>query len=366
MSSLSKRMQALVRPNIASLEPYDPGFTSCKINLSANENTFGMPSSVRRAIRHACDAAPLNRYPDPMANTLRDSIARWYGVNRSNVCVGNGGDELIFNFFLAFGGPGKVLINCPPTFSVYDIYAKMLGCTIQNCMRDADSFEVDVDALCTMAAHADMLIVTSPNNPTGNLLSRKDVARLCEACPGMVMIDEAYIEFADPSARCDMLLASYDNLIVLHTLSKAYGAAGLRLGYILAASDVIDVFAAVRQPYTVDVLAQATAQVIVEKRAEFQAGIDAIRRERDWLYEQLDSLNTVEVWPSAANFLLVRVPKASTIYQGLISGYSILVRNFSDSYGLNDCLRITVGTHEENERLISALSELISARIKED
>ncbi len=366
MSNLSQRVCSLVNANVRDLEPYDSGRVACEVNLATNENAYGVPPAVRRAIRHATDMVALHRYPDPMANALRDMIADWYGVNRSNVCVGNGGDELIFNFFLAFGGTGKVLINCPPTFSVFETYSRLLGCEVQNCTRDSASYDVDVDALCEMAAHADMVVLASPNNPTGNLIDRKDVARLCKACPGMVLLDEAYIEFAAPSARCDMLLATYDNLIVLHTLSKAYAMAGLRLGYILAASDVIDAFAAVRQPYTIDVLAQATAEVVVEKHSYFTSTIEAICEQRAWLFEQLEALDGVHVWPSSSNFFLVRMSDASTMHEALLKEYSILVRNFSNSPGLKDCLRITVGTHEENKRLLHALSQLLSARMKEN
>ncbi len=359
MAGLSKRIRARVREDVAALSPYDPNFTSCDINLSANENTYDMPESVRSAINEAVAAVPTNRYPDPMANDLRDQIALWHGVRRENVCVGNGGDELLFNFFLAFGGPGKRLVDCPPTFTVYDIYSKMLGTSVVRCWRDPDTYELDMDNLLVMAKTADMVIVTSPNNPTGNVIAQADVERLCQACPGIVLIDEAYAEFADEGVSCEPLLGTYDNLVVLHTYSKAYCLAGVRMGYVLAAPDVVDVLGAVRQPYTVDVFAQAAARVVTDMRGVFQPTIRRIRTERERLAARLVSLSGVQVWPSQGNFLLVRMPHAGIVRARLRDKWSILVRDFSAAPGLEDCLRITVGTPTENDRLVEAIASIL-------
>ncbi|MDO4403737.1 MAG: histidinol-phosphate transaminase [Atopobiaceae bacterium] len=359
MASLSKRVLDLVRPEVAALSPYDPNFTPCKINLSANENTYDLPVRVRTAINEALATTPTNRYPDPMANELRDQIALWHGVHRENVCVGNGGDELLFNFFLAFGGPGKRLVDCPPTFTVYEIYSKMLGTSVVRCWRDSKTFELDMDALLPMVRTANMVIITSPNNPTGNTITHDDAARLCQTCPGIVMIDEAYIEFADKGISCEDLLSSYDNLVILHTYSKAFCLAGVRVGYVLAAPDVIDVLAAVRQPYTVDVFAQATAQVVTSMRGVFLPTIKQIRYERERLERALAALEGVQVWPSQGNFLLVRMPHAGIVRAHLRDKWSILVRDFSSTPGLDDCLRITVGMPEENDALIDALAAVL-------
>ncbi len=359
MAGLSERVKACVRDDVARLAPYDPNFTPCKINLSANENTYGMPEEVRSAINDAIAATATNRYPDPMSNELRDLIAAWHGVARENVCVGNGGDELLFNFFLAFGGPGKRLIDCPPTFTVYDIYSKMLGTNVVRCWRDPDTFELDMDALLPLAASADMVIVTSPNNPTGNIISVADVERLCAACPGMVMIDEAYAEFADEGTSCESLLATCDNLIVLHTYSKAFCLAGVRVGYVLAAPDVIDVLGAVRQPYTADVFAQAAAEVVTKMREGFAPTIATIKSERERLAQALSAIDGVGVWPSQGNFLLVRLPQAGAVRVSLRDDRSILVRDFSQAPGLEDCLRITVGTPSENDELVAAIANIL-------
>ena len=270
MAELTPRMKELVQPYLAGIEPYDPNFTPTRINLSANENTYPVPAGVRKAVDAALAATPLNRYPDPMSNDLRDELAAWHGVARENICVGNGGDELLYNYLLAFGGAGRTLLNCPPCFSEYAFFASLCQTEVRDVWRDPATFELDQAAVLAAAPECNLAIVTSPNNPTGDVAPLNFVAALCDACPGMVMVDEAYVEFADDSfgaaTTAQGLIAEHPNLVILHTLSKAFGAAGTRLGYVIAAPEVIDVFAAIRQIYSVNVLSQAAALACVRAR----------------------------------------------------------------------------------------------------
>ena len=367
MAQLSDRMRSLVQPYLAGIEPYDPNFTPTRINLSANENTYPLPDGVRERIDAALAATPLNRYPDPMSNDLRDELAAWHGVTREQVCVGNGGDELLYNFLLAFGGEGRTLLNCPPCFSEYAFFASLTKTAVRDVPRDADSLLPDAVALTAAARECDLAILTSPNNPTGDLLPLDTVRAVCAACPGMVMADEAYIEFADDAmgagATCQSLLDEYPNLVILHTLSKAFGCAGTRCGYVIAAADVIDVFAAIRQIYSVNVLTQAAALAAVRERDTFAPVVRRIVAERERVRVALDGLAAaglpVHAWPSSANFLLVRVPDASRVRAALRDEFSILVRDFSATPGLADCLRITIGTPRENDEVLSALTSLL-------
>lgn len=363
MAELSERMRRLVQPHLSTIEPYNPNFTPTRINLSANENTYPMPSAARDAIDRALAATPLNRYPDPMSNELRDELAAWHGVERSRICVGNGGDELLFNFIYAFGGPGRTLLDCPPSFSEYAFFASLAQTEVRQVWRDPETFELDQQAVLDAAPDCDIVIVTSPNNPTGNLVPFEFVERLCAACPGLVMVDEAYMEFADAGASARSLLDAHDNLIILHTLSKAFGEAGIRLGYVLAAPDIIDVFGAVRQIYSVNVLTQAAALAAVRDRALFLPVIDRVRAERERMFSALAEIagGALTVWPSQANFLLVRMPGASEVRQRLRDEFSILVRDFSHAPGLQDCLRITIGTPEENDAVLAALRALLAS-----
>ena len=359
MAQLSDRVKALVQPHLRTLEPYDPNFTPTRVNLSANENTYDVPASARALIDEALAATPTNRYPDPMSNDLRDELAAWHGVSRENVIVGNGGDELLYNFLLAFGGPGRTLVNVPPTFSEYAFFASLTQTDVRDVWRDPETLLPQADELVAAAGEASLVILTSPNNPTGDVAPLELVARVCDACPGLVMVDEAYGEFAAAGTSAEALLAEYDNLLVLHTLSKAFALAGARCGYVIAAPDVIDALAAVRQIYSVNVLTQAAALAAVRAHAEFDPTVEKIVSERSRLYESLARVEGVRVWPSEGNFILARMARASRVRERLCDECSILVRDFSYAPGLADCLRITVGTPEENNAVIDALAELV-------
>ena len=297
MAELTPRMKELVQPYLAGIEPYDPNFTPTRINLSANENTYPVPAGVREAVDAALAATPLNRYPDPMSNDLRDELAAWHGVARENVCVGNGGDELLYNYLLAFGGAGRTLLNCPPCFSEYAFFASLCQTEVRDVWRD-------------------------PAHP---------------------------------------------NLVILHTLSKAFGAAGTRLGYVIAAPEVIDVFAAIRQIYSVNVLSQAAALACVRARDAYAPVVAQVATERERELCALRAMAAeglpVEVWPSAANFVLVRTSHATRVRERLRDEYSILVRDFSYAPGLADCLRITVGTPQENDEVLAAFAVLVKEEI---
>lgn len=359
MAQLSDRVKALVQPHLRTLEPYDPNFTPTRVNLSANENTYDVPASARALIDEALVATPTNRYPDPMSNDLRDELAAWHGVSRENVIVGNGGDELLYNFLLAFGGPDRTLVNVPPTFSEYAFFASLTQTGVRDVWRDPETLLPRADELVAAAGEASLVILTSPNNPTGDVAALELVARVCDACPGLVMVDEAYGEFAGPATSAEALLSEHDNLLVLHTLSKAFALAGARCGYVIAAPDVIDALAAVRQIYSVNVLTQAAALAAVRARAEFDPTVEKIVSERSRLHESLARVEGVRVWPSEGNFVLARMAGASRVRERLCDERSILVRDFSYAPGLADCLRITVGTPEENDAVIEALSEIV-------
>ena len=326
-----------------------------------------MPAGVREAVDAALAATPLNRYPDPMSNDLRDELAAWHGVTRENICVGNGGDELLYNYLLAFGGAGRILLNCPPCFSEYAFFASLCQIEVRDVWRDPATFELDQAAVLAAAPECNLAIVTSPNNPTGDVAPLDFVAALCDACPGMVMVDEAYVEFADDSfgtaTTAQGLIAEHPNLVILHTLSKAFGAAGTRLGYVIAAPEVIDVFAAIRQIYSVNVLSQAAALACVRARDAYAPVVAQVASERERELRALRAMAAeglpVEVWPSAANFVLARTPHATRVRECLRDEYSILVRDFSYAPGLADCLRITVGTPQENDEVLAAFAALV-------
>ena len=359
MDRRSLDVTALLRPALRGFEPYDPRFSPVRVNLSANENTHPLPAELAEAARAAVAATPLNRYPDPMANALRDALAVRHGTDRAHVIVGNGGDELLFNLPFAFGGPGRALVTCPPDFAEYANFAAMCETPVVTVPRDAEDFSVDADALLAAAADAALVVLTSPNNPTGDLLDPGLVRRLLAETEALVLVDEAYVEFAGEGKSLAGLVAANPRLIVLRTLSKAFALAGLRVGYLVADPAVVDALGAVRQIYSVDVLAQAVALAFVERRDLIAPVVDDIVSERERLAAGLAGLPGVRTWPSAANFVLARVPNAHRTWERLRDEHSVLVRDFSATPGLENCLRLTVGTREENDVLLDALATLL-------
>ena len=294
-----------VRPALAGFEPYDPAFTPCRINLSANENTHPLPASVTEAMRAAAVSCALNRYPDPMANDLRDLLAAWHGVERGNVMVGNGGDELLFNLLFTFGGPGHALVTCPPDFSEYANFAKMCETPVVTVWRDPVTFEIDVDALVAAAKADDaaLVILTSPNNPTGNLVDPSVIRRLLDETDALVLLDEAYIEFSGEDASLVGWVVDNPRLMVLRTLSKAFGLAGLRVGYLVADPDVVNMLGAIRQIYSEDVLAQSVACAAVSRRRELAPVVADIVAERRELPTRPDARRQPRPRPPARRVL---------------------------------------------------------------
>ena len=205
-------------PNLAGVVPYDPKYIPAEVMISANENPDDVDQEIRREIEHEIRKVHLNRYPDPLANGLRDLIAEANGLDRDNVIVGNGGDELLFNIALAYGGPGRTMLNIPPTFSVYAYNAMLTRTNVVDIPRLPD-FSIDEDAVVQRVAQGDIdyLTITSPNNPTGDLASEEFVRRVLDASDTLVMVDEAYFEFSRRTVR--PLLNEYDNLVILRTFS---------------------------------------------------------------------------------------------------------------------------------------------------
>ncbi|WP_139653528.1 histidinol-phosphate transaminase [Raoultibacter phocaeensis] len=352
-----------VRPScerLDALSPYDPKYLPATCLLSANENPHDVPKEVRTEINRRLKTMSFNRYPDPLANGLRDKIAEANGLERENVLVGNGGDELLFNIALAWGGPDRTFLNVPPTFSVYEQNARLTGTRVVNVARRED-YTIDEDAVLTRVAEGDIdyLIVASPNNPTGKLADEGFLLELLDATDALVMVDEAYFEFSRMTMR--PYLAQHRNLVILRTFSKAFSLAGVRLGYILGNADVITQFIKVRQPYSVDAVSQTIAEAVYENRASFERGIVSIIEERTRLVDELSKLPEIKAYPSDANYILFRAEGAPSVWQGLYDR-GILVRDFSGAEHLTDCLRVTVGSPDENDRFLMELKQILIER----
>lgn len=348
------------QPRLADIVPYDPKYLPAQEYMSANENPRNVPEAIRQEILDEISKLSLNRYPDPLGNELRDMIAEANGLTRDCVILGNGGDELLFNIALAWGGPGRKMLNVPPTFSVYEANAFLTGTEVVNVER-TETFDIDEDAVIDRVSQGDIdyVIVTSPNNPTGKVITEEFAERLLNASDALVMVDEAYFEFSRFTVL--PLLKKHKNLVILHTFSKAYSLAGVRLGYLLANQEVIREFIKVRQPYSVDAVSQAIAKVVYRNRSVFEKEVDEIITERDALKERLCDLGGVEVFDSDSNYLMIRIEKADEIWQKLYDK-GVLIRDFSHAPLLENCLRVSIGTPEENTIFFDTLTEIMQSR----
>lgn len=344
-------------PQLNGVTPYDPKYLPADAFLSANENPHDVSQEIRHEIMREIKKSAFNRYPDPLANELRDMIAEANGLDRDQVLVGNGGDELLFNIALAWGGPGRTFLNFPPTFSVYDNNARLTGTTIVDIPRLAD-YSIDEEAALARVAQGDIdyLIITSPNNPTGELASEAFMTKLLDSTDALVMVDEAYFEFSRQTMR--PYLAQHKNLVILRTFSKAFSLAGVRVGYVLGDPEVIREFIKVRQPYSVDSVSQAVARVVYKNRATFERGILNIIDERARIVDGLKKIPGVKPFPSDANYVLFRLDNAASVWEALYA-QGILVRDLSGSTYLENCLRVSICSAEENDAFLAALRDVV-------
>lgn len=358
--------------NFVGIEPYDPKYLPAEVMISANENPHDVPEAVRESIQGAIARVAFNRYPDPLANELRDALAAWHGLERKNVLVGNGGDELLFNIALAWGGAGRTMLDVPPTFSVYAHNARLCGTRVVSISRTIQqtegaqkaasrtSFNIDERAVLERleVGDIDYLHICSPNNPTGDLAPLAFIEQVLDTTDALVVVDEAYGEFAPVKTSVVPLLAKHKNLAILRTFSKAYSLAGVRVGYVLTSEEVTTELCRARQPYSVDAVSQTIALEVVRARAAFQPGIEKIQQERARLQEALAAMDGVQVFESAANFLLIRVDGAAEVWQRLY-GKGVLVRDFSAGVLTPNCLRVTVGSPQENNAFVQALAQVL-------
>lgn len=352
MTDTEIKINALLRPNIRSLKPYSSardefsGGSAAQVLLDANENSIGGPLDT-----------DYRRYPDPQQGVLKQALARLKGVNRDRIFLGNGSDEAIDLLFRAFCEPGTDhAIILPPTYGMYAVQAGIQGAEVRPAPLRPD-FSPDVEAVRTATdAHSKLLFLCSPNNPTGNDLSEDFILKMLGDFPGLIVLDEAYADFSKTPSRV-ALLDEFPNLIILQTLSKAWGLAGLRIGMAFAHPFIINILNKIKYPYNLNAVTTRLATEALNRENQMKANAATLLAGRARLQAALPGIPCVQaVFPSQANFLLVRVTDADDIYQYLI-GQGIVVRNRTREMHCENCVRITVGTPEENERLIAVLSK---------
>lgn len=345
---MSFDLNTILRPSIAALKPYSSArdeFTGkAEVYLDANENPFD---------------TGLNRYPDPYQQDLKARIADIKNVREDRIILGNGSDEVIDLLFRAFCEPGQdEVIILPPTYGMYQVSADINNVKATKVSLTPD-FEIDEPRLLeTINDNTKIIWFCSPNNPTGNTLDPEAMTRVLNSFKGIVVVDEAYIDFSDSQSWIDFL-DFHPNLFVMQTFSKAWGLAGLRLGMGFASKEIITVLNKVKPPYNINTLTQEKALDALGHLEEKNEAVDVILAERVKLGQALAELETVRhIYRSDANFLLVKIDDASEIYDKLVEK-SIIVRNRANVTLCESCLRISIGTPKENEKLLAALKEII-------
>jgi histidinol-phosphate aminotransferase len=341
-------IESLVRENIKKLKPYSSARSEFRGNadvfLDANENSYGSPLEEN-----------FNRYPDPLQWKLKQEISKIKGVPPQNIFIGNGSDEVIDIAFRIFCEPKTDnVIICPPTYGMYKVCANINDVEVREVLLTED-FQLNVEGIISaIDANTKLLFICSPNNPTGNNLDRKDIEYLLNNFSGIVVIDEAYINFSTQKPFLQELTA-HKNLIVMHTLSKAWGLAGLRLGLGFASELIIDLFNKVKPPYNINGSSQLLGIQALEKISEVNQNIKNTVNERALLEKELKQFSFVKhIYPSDANFILIKVADADKLYQYLLMN-RIIIRNRSSEPLCENCVRITIGTQTENEKLLNAL-----------
>jgi histidinol-phosphate aminotransferase len=346
---------ALARPDILELQPYQHATWDPSLErMHANEMPWRAQGDNTQA--------GLNRYPEPQPRALVERMAKLYDVPAANCLVGRGSDEAIDLLVRAFcrAGQDGVVIT-PPTFGFYKVAARIQGASVIEVPLLPGDFSIDLPAVLEAGRRAKIVFLCSPNNPTGNLLDESAILALCRGLAGraLVCVDEAYLEFAQ-RASLTQRLAEFPNLVVLRTLSKAYALAGARLGTLIASEDIVSLLRRIIPPYAIPAatVEQVLALTEVPQRAMAAARIETLLRERAKLGQRLASMRcAVRVHPSDANFLLVQFRDARAALEAG-KGAGLLVRDFSSTPGLANCLRISIGTPEQNERLLAALERL--------
>ncbi|MBO9536601.1 histidinol-phosphate transaminase [Herbaspirillum sp.] len=355
-------IDSVIRPLVRGWQAYHVPDAGGMLKLDAMENPYTLPPELHQALAQRLAQAELNRYPVPSYVRLKEAIRSKLGVpDGYDVLLGNGSDELISILSMACAVPGRKVLAPEPSFVMYQVSALAAGLEYVGVPLRAD-FTLDVPAmLAAMALHRPAITYLSyPNNPTGTLFEAADILRIVQAAApyGLVVVDEAYQPFAQTSLM--QALPQFNNLVVMRTVSKL-GLAGIRLGYMSAAPALLREFDKVRPPYNINVLTEAAALFMLEHLDVLEAQAAALRSGRTALMAQLAALDGVEVFPSAANFVLIRVPQADKVFSALLAA-KVLVKNAGRMHVLlHNCLRITVSTEEENAAFLAALQAELAA-----
>ena len=351
-------IKSRISKSVRSISAYSVPRIDCSVKLDGNESPYDFEGEEKLALSERLAKLPVNRYPDPEALDVRTSLSRAVGFSVDGILLGNGSDEIIQMIVEVFGGKsGRVLVPSP-TFSMYRITSLLLGKQVTEVELD-ENFDIGLEQTLEMisAEDPDIVFLATPNNPTGNSFSEEKILEILEASSGAVVLDEAYCDFSKKSYVPH--IEKYENLLVLRTMSKI-GFAGARLGMLFARPRIVNEVNKARLPYNINSFSQMVMSFALENSDFIEGKVSLILNERERLRSTLEQIDPIHVYPTDANFFLVRVPDADFLFTELVKN-DILVRRFEGGGRLADCLRITVGTSDENDRLTEALVSIFSS-----
>jgi histidinol-phosphate aminotransferase len=350
-------MENLIRKNINELVAYKVDAPQFEIIVNANESPYDFPMRLKQKFCDEICNTDLNRYPEACFPELLKEISDYTGVPEDGIICGSGSDELIAMINQAFVDPGDVVVSHAPSFAMYDIWA-----TIANArhvmVSDQAGHLPDIEGLIQAVCENDakLLYICNPNNPTGYIFSREDIKKILDSVTSLVILDEAYIEFFGES--CVDLIKQYPRLLVLRTLSKAFGLAGIRCGYALGNTDIIDVLYKVKGPYNLNVLTQKLAVIALKNRETVLKNLAILKAEREKAAEILKSFPEIAVFPSGSNFIYFETPKADAIYEALLKK-NILIKRFSETGTSKGSIRFSMGKPQENQKILAIIKEVM-------
>src|SRR6266567_3383336 len=299
----------VIKPEVRGLSAYTLQHFDAGVKLDQNENPYELPTDLKREVAERVLRRPWARYPEFVPAAIIQALAQFPGSPSEGILVGNGSNELIQALLTVTLGPGRKLAVPQPTFTLYKLMARALQAEVDEILLDAERLTFDVDKLLEASRTSEVVVVSTPNNPTGNLFDRDALEALLKNAKGMVLIDEAYHEFSGQTAL--PLLAEHRNLVVLRTFSKALAMAGLRFGYMMAHPEIAREVNKSKLPYNVNIFTLAAAEIVIERRTELSAAIATLVRERDRVFAELQKRTAIRAFPSRANFILMKTAKPS-------------------------------------------------------
>lgn len=349
-----------VRDDLTGLVPYGAPQMDAPVRLNTNETPWPPPAAFTEQVAKRLADLDLHRYPDRSAGRLREGLAARFGLTPERVWAANGSNEVLAQLFQAYGGPGRRALLFRPGYSAHPLIARVASTEVIEADLDADLRLHAATAFAAVeATNPDLICLASPNNPTGLRVAAQVVRALHDASRALVILDEAYVELSDDPGGALRLLDELERLVLVRTFSKAWRLAGLRLGYLLGHAWVVDDLQKVRLPYHLDAITQAAGEVALDLADEVTAHIPDLVAERQRVHAALEARDDVQTWPSQANFLLLRTG-VDDLFDRLLE-HGVLVRDFSTRPRLEGCVRVTVGSREENDAFLEALDAVLAA-----